>query len=196
MEKGKIILSILGIAFLVAIVFGSTYAIFTFSKAGTKENKITTGTVSMTYTEGTTGITLTNATPTTDANGKNLSGTNNVFDFTVSATITGTTTINYDVYAEKTSGSTLDEKYVKIYLTDGATTETAMTGYTTVPVYSGLTAMTGSSTQKKLYSGTLTNTKTSQKFRLRLWLLSTYTDNTTAKTFGIKVGVKATQKAS
>ena len=156
MEKGKIILSILGIAFLVAIVFGSTYAIFTFSKAGTKENKITTGTVSMTYTEGTAGITLTDMVPMDDDTGKARRGANTNFEFTVSATITGTTTINYDIYAEKTTGSTLDEKFVKVYLTDGAYeygTEKAMSGYTsTIPVYSELSTMPGNTSQRKLLS--------------------------------------------
>ena len=57
----QILLSVLGVAILVVAVVGVSFAAFTFSKKGTEENKITTGTIKLTYTEETDGISITDA---------------------------------------------------------------------------------------------------------------------------------------
>ena len=115
----QVLLSVLGVAILVVAVVGVSFAAFSYSKTGEKVNTITTGTITMSYSEDTNGINLSNALPMSDDQGKALSGSNNVFDFTVTATINGSgnTTINYDVTATKESDSTLDDSAVKVYLT-------------------------------------------------------------------------------
>ena len=101
------------------IIVGVTYAFFSYSKEGSKENTITTGSLTFLYDEQEregNGITLTNAFPMSDEDGKSQSGDNNVFDFQVLATTKGES-ISYEVIGEKDASSTLDENVVKIYLT-------------------------------------------------------------------------------
>ena len=91
-KNKKIILSVLGILSLVIITIGATYARFTYTRLGTTDNTITTGTLKFLYTEnskGGTGISITEAFPITDTEGKNLTGDNKVFDFKVEGTNTG-----------------------------------------------------------------------------------------------------------
>jgi hypothetical protein len=197
----KIVLSVLGIAILIVAVVGISYAVFATTLTGTKENTLTTGTISMTYTEDTNGISITNAMPTSDTDGKALTGTNNVFDFTVSSTITGVTTINYEVVAEKVTVATpIADDQVRLYLekdVSGTYTATPITStpqpFTATTVASSLGSPAG---VMLLYSGTFTNSTAtsntySDKFRLRMWLASTATIDGTSKSFQVKVDVYA-----
>ena len=59
-NKKTLLFSILGVILLLVVVIGVSYAMYTFSANGTKENVISTGTVSITYSESST-ITLDNA---------------------------------------------------------------------------------------------------------------------------------------
>lgn len=98
----QVLLSVLGVAILIVAVVGISFAAFTYSKAGATENTITTGSVTMSYDEGANGIRIENAVPMTDAQGVAIAAeTNNVFDFTVKATIAGKTAIDYEVVAVK-----------------------------------------------------------------------------------------------
>ena len=54
----QILLSVLGVAILVVAVVGVSFAAFTFTGTGTKENRITTGTISMTYSEADSDVRL------------------------------------------------------------------------------------------------------------------------------------------
>ena len=117
-KKRVLILSIIGV---IIVTIGITYAVFTYTKLGTTDNTATTGTLKFLYTENTgvkTGIKLTNALPISDAQGKALDGDNNVFDFSIEATNTGTEVIPYEVTLRKKDTSTLAEENVKVYLTD------------------------------------------------------------------------------
>ena len=89
----QVLVSILGVAILIVAVVGISFAAFSYSKTGTVANTITTGTITMSYSEPTNGINLTNALPITDTAGKALTGNNNTFDFTVAATVSGSTTM-------------------------------------------------------------------------------------------------------
>lgn len=144
-QSKQILLSVLAVAILVVAVVGVSFAAFTYVGIGTKENVISTGTISMEYTEDTNAISITNAMPVSDEVGKVLTAgpdagspagniTQGLFDFTVKAEIAGTTTINYEVAAVKqdnegmTGGGTtepsggteienqIDGQYVKFYL--------------------------------------------------------------------------------
>ena len=175
----QVLLSVLGVAILVVAVVGVSFAAFTFSQTGVKENVITTGTINMSYSEPENGITLTDAVPMDDATGKALSGAGNTFDFTVSATIDGSgqTTINYAITAVTTPDKVLTDEYVKVYLTNSS--DTATTNFTGgAKKVSALTKTSSDASgapdgQFILESGTFDASRTDQ-YKLRMWVASDY----------------------
>ena len=177
----QILLSVLGVAILVVAVVGISFAAFSYSKTGVKENTITTGTITMTYTEPTNGINLTDALPITDTAGKALSGDNNTFDFTVGATIAGDTKINYVISAVKTADSDLPDSAVKVYLTaTNGKTETAVFEPKLVSQLDKTVAGNDAGAQADQYvlkTGTYTATGT-DNYRLRMWVDSNYGQHT------------------
>ena len=85
-KSKQILFSIFGILSLLVITIGVTYAVFTYTKEGTTDNVVTSGTLKFLYTENNTngnGISITEAEPISDTKGKELVGDNNVFDFKV-----------------------------------------------------------------------------------------------------------------
>ena len=118
----KVFLSVLGVAILLVAVVGVSFALYSTGATG-KDNSISTGTITMSYTEPSNGINLTNALPISDAEGKSLKGEGNVFTFTVSATASGTVTVPYEINITKET-STLADSAVAVYLTKGTPTET------------------------------------------------------------------------
>ena len=175
-KKKVLILSIIGLIGLVIVTIGITYAIFTYTKLGTTDNTITTGTLKFLYTENTgvkTGIKLTNALPISDTQGKVLDGDNNVFDFSIEATNTGTEAIPYEVTLRKKSTSTLKEDYVKVYLTDRTeTTEKEELEPTNFNKLTQTNIDVGSEIEKTIYNGSVDGNTTNYKkdFRLRMWI--------------------------
>ena len=65
-ENGKKIGIIVSLTMLFVTIVGVTYAAFLYTKKGTKENELTTGSISFVYNETSNGVTLTNAFPMTD----------------------------------------------------------------------------------------------------------------------------------
>ena len=187
----QILLSVLGVAILVVAVVGISFAAFSYSKTGVKENTITTGTITMTYTEPTNGINLTDALPITDTAGKALTGANNTFDFSVSATIAGTTTINYAITAVKGDGCTVADSGVKVYLTNQEDAQilapTKVTELTTTTTDNAAGAPAG---QYVLKTGTYgTAGTTTDNYRLRMWVADDYTAPATSQKYILKVNV-------
>ena len=205
----QILLSVLGVAILVVAVVGISFAAFSYSKTGVKENTITTGTITMNYSEDTNGIKLENALPMTDTAGKALAADNQMFDFTVSATMSGTATINYAVTAVKTADSTLPDAGVKVYLTKrsdntSSMTETAVSSYPDTvsaldKVDTTVKANTGAMLDEYLLDqGTFTtNNESTAKtqsvyYRLRMWVAEDYAETNgqiTSKKYTLKVNV-------
>lgn len=108
--------------FLLAIllffcVFGITYSIY--YGVDDENHEIDTGQIVFTYSDvgqfG-NGILLENAMPVTDAVGKSMVGTNQYFDFYITAS-TINTNILYKILVNKNQNSTLDNSNVKLYLT-------------------------------------------------------------------------------
>ena len=127
-NKKKIIVSIVMLFLLVIITIGVTFAAFTFTKEGTVENTLETSTIVLTYTEGKTGIMLNEAYPISDEKGKVLVGENNVFDFTVQATLGKSNVITYEVSAVKlpiNDVTPLEDNEVKLYLEKAVDPDTA-----------------------------------------------------------------------
>ena len=177
----QILLSVLGVAILVVAVVGISFAAFSYSKTGEVSNTITTGTITMTYTEPTNGISLTDALPITDDAGKALKGDGKTFDFTVGATVAGTTTINYAITAVKDATSDLPDTGVKVYLTStSGETETAVLGPKLVSQLDKTVAGNDAGApadQYVLKTGTYTATGT-DNYRLRMWVDSNYGQKT------------------
>ena len=189
----QVLLSVLGVAILVVAVVGVSFAAFTFSQTGNVENKITTGTISMCYSEPENGITLTNAMPMNDATGMALENTNEYFDFSVSATIngSGSTTINYAITAVTEPGSTLTDDYVKVYLTnmasDADTQILAPTVVSSLPTTSSV-ASGAPDDQYILEDGTFTTNSTNE-YRLRMWVADNYAVTGSSETYTLRVNV-------
>ena len=195
MKNRKNYLILILVTVLLIMVIGISYAVFVYSGIGQKANTITTGAISMTYTESTNSIALSNALPTTDSTGKKRKNTGEYFDFTVKSSIKGNTDINYEIAAKEESGNTFDGKNIKFYLTkvnsDG-TEEEAMppktySEDTTSNVYTGRPA-----DMMSLFVGNLNQQgDTTINYRLRLWVDENYNpqNDNGGLTYKVKVNV-------
>ena len=110
-DSKKTTILILGVALIVLIAIGITFAIFNFSEKGLKENTIRTGKISMAYDSLTNGISITNAVPM--SSNKNTTKEGEYFDFTVTSTIKGKTTVDYEVIAVKDGNLFTQENVAK-----------------------------------------------------------------------------------
>ena len=115
-KKENIIIIAILVVMLIAII-GVSYAAFSFGQAGNVPNKITTGSITMTYTETDNTISLSNALPTRDATGTTRLKEGEYFDFNVSSEITGEVNINYEISAKEIGEGTIDGSNIKLYLT-------------------------------------------------------------------------------
>mgnify|MGYP004483480329 CR=1 FL=1 len=163
---------------LLIVVIGISYAAYNYSGVGQKANTITTGAISMTYTESTNSIALSNALPTTDATGKKRKNNGEYFDFTVKSSIKGNTDINYEIAAKEESGNTFSGKNIKYYLTkvnsDGTETE-VMAPRTYYEEPSGNVYTGRPSDMMSLFVGNLkAQGDTTINYRLRLWVDENY----------------------
>ena len=197
MNKNKIksIITISSSIFLLLIVVGISYAAYTYSGTGQKENKITTGAISMTYTESTNSIALSNALPTTDATGKKRKNTGEYFDFTVKSSIKGNTDINYEIATKEENGNTFSGKNIKYYLTkvnsDG-TEEEVMAPRTYYEETSGNVYTGRPADMMSLFVGNLNQQgDTTINYRLRLWVDENYNpqNDNGGLTYKVKVNV-------
>ena len=115
MKKQNIIM---GISFILLIfmVIGVSYAAYKFSAAGTKENVISTGTISMSYSQN-SFIDLKHTYPKTDTYAIATKEDKSSMEFSVSMETSGTKQINYVLaLTEIQEGATLKSDKVKIYL--------------------------------------------------------------------------------
>ena len=204
-KQGIVITSVLLVC-LILVVIGVSFAFFTYSRQGSKENTITTGSLTFVYDEKKAegnGISLSNAFPMSDEEGKQLSGSNNVFDFQVLASTKGES-IAYEVIGKKDDSSTLPENVTKIYLTTLSGSEETEVATTVrdgvVTTYDELSdTQIEDQTGKTLYQEVipLNQSGYQKNFRLRMWLseeANTTTDGSwdyNNKTFTIRINVVA-----
>lgn len=196
------VLSIVGIAVLVIAVVGVSFAFFTYSKTGTTNNVITTGSITFDFTAPENGLSLTNQFPQSDAEGK----TNNQFAFSVTGTLpTSMAPINYSVYAIKgdvptvegksyTETNRLKNSEINFYVTTttGGTIEGGY-GTATDPDYGAVvtdaidsgTATAG--TGLLIATGTIpaNNSEVTHSYAITMWVNDTVTisDTDTTKTY-------------
>ena len=115
MKKQNIIMGI-GFVLLFVMVIGVSYAAYKFSAAGTKENVISTGTISMSYSQN-SFIDLKNTYPKTDTYAIATKEDKSSMEFSVSMETSGTKQINYALAITNIEeAATLKSDKVKIYL--------------------------------------------------------------------------------
>ena len=185
-SKKIIVISVVVILLLVAVIAG-TYAVFTASLTGVKENKLTTGYVLMNCNE--TNFTLQNTQPLTDAQGIALN--NNEATCTLTTTMNGQMTIGYDfALANVTPSTTIttDDVKIRVAKTDGTTTYVAGSSVDSGVLVSSIASTGGqydtSITGYKVDSGTINATKTIT-YNIKGWVASEQdSQNTTTNTNG------------
>lgn len=176
MKKKENIIIVSIILIMIIAVIGVSYAAFSYGKTGSKVNSITTGSITMTYTETDNTISLSGALPTTDKTGTVRMNPGEYFDFNVSSEIVGDVNINYEISAKKEDGNTIGGEYIKLYLTkltdDGKeealmvpetyNEETESNNYTGRP-----------SNEMSLYTSSM-NSSESNNYRLRMYVDESY----------------------
>ncbi len=177
-NKKQLLLSIGLVLILVLMIVGISYAAFKFVGEGKKPNTITTGTITMEYTESTNTISMTGALPTTDATGKVRLTAGEYFDFTIKSSIQGNANINWEIAAEDVTPSSakkMDGKNIKLYLTKltGDNEEEVMapkvySADTTANTYTGRPSGVMS-----LATGTMSTSETTN-YRLRMYVDEDY----------------------
>ncbi|HIT37189.1 MAG TPA: hypothetical protein IAB59_01750, partial [Candidatus Onthousia faecipullorum] len=189
MIKNKKSILILGLILLMVIaIVGVSYAAYTYTGLGQRVNTITTGSITMTYTETDNVINLEGALPTTDKTGKTLS---DYFEFTVSSSISGDVNINYEISAKKESG-TLEDRYIKLYLT--RVTENSEEELMTPETYNeeaSSNSYTGRpANEMSLYTSSM-NSSESNTYRLRMYVDESYNPQGDGggKTFSVRINV-------
>lgn len=156
LRRNNKVLVIMLLAFIIVII-ALTAAVFSYSKPGTVENKITLGKLELTLTEG-NAITLNDTYPMTDDDGVKLTG------FTFSLKNTGSTASTYSIYLDDVSvdsGDTrLNDKYIKYSFTKDSVVGSAKP----------LTDL-GTNQQRVLDTGTIAK-NTTISYNLKLWVSS------------------------
>ena len=184
-------LVIICIIILILAVIGVSYAAIFYSKTGEKVNRVTTGTMTMSYSENTNGINLINAYPMTDEIGRSLNDHNQYFDFTISANLGGNVLVNYIITATKEIDSTLPDSAVKVYLTNinGISESQVLTptkiSNLQVTSSHNLGAPDG---QFILFNGAFNKTE-SRSYRLRMWISNDYVVSNVSQVYKLRVNV-------
>ena len=177
-NKKQLLLTIGLVLILVLMIVGISYAAFKFTGTGQKTNTITTGAITMKYTESTNTISMNNALPTTDATGKVRLTAGEYFDFTLSGTIKGTENINWEIAAEDVTTGTkkIDGKYIKLYLTslDENNNETEVMAPKVYKTESTENTYTGRPANMMSLAKGTTSTSFSTKYRLRMYVDESY----------------------
>ena len=172
MKKRENIIIIVVLIVMVISIIGVSYAAFRFSQTGNTANTITTGSITMTYTESSNTISINGALPTTDKTGMVRLNPGEYFDFTVSSEIVGDVNINYEISAKEVGEGTIDGSNIKLYLTklnsDG--TEEGLMVPETYNEESSSNSYTGRPTgEMSLYTSSM-NSSESNNYRLRMYV--------------------------
>ena len=177
-KKRQLLLSIGLVLILVLMIVGISYAAFKFVGEGKKPNTITTGAITMEYTESTNTISMTGALPTTDATGKVRLTEGEYFDFTIKSNIQGNANINWEIAAEDITASSAKKmagKNIKLYLTklNGEKEEEVMAPKVYNASTSANTKTGRPSGVMSLATGTMSASETT-KYRLRMYVDEDY----------------------
>ena len=162
------VITTISVLSLVLITVGVTLAFYSYTRTGTTENKITSGVITFHYQEGNRSISVNEAVPMSDTNGK---GQNQYFDFVITSDTIEDVEIPYVVTARMSKNSTLDPNAVKIWISDQFDTEIVEPKvYGTLPQYSEMDI--NKYVEKVIYTGKVTESQQnySKNFRVRIWI--------------------------
>ena len=199
-KRKSILLSLAGVIGLMIVTIGVSYAFFNYAKSGTKENVLTTGTITFLYTEtdkAGTGINISDALPTSDSVGKSQMGSGKVFNFKIESTTPSNMSIPYVITARMKDTSTLSKDVVKLYLTklSGTETPTDITGINGI-IYNDLVQYdkVTDHDERIIYQDIIPNSTTNylQEFNLRMWIidgLDYSSGNYDGKSFTLNINV-------
>lgn len=180
----KTIIILLGIFF--TLILGVSLSLAFFYYSGESDDiSLTSGSIKLSFTEGTNNITTTGSFPKADAVGMIDV---NYYDFTINGS-KGDDDIRYEIQIVSTSSNTLDERYVKLYLTD-QNNETVVG-----PVALSDLTVSEYNNNRILYSNYITAANQVYNYRLRVWIDSSY-DNNTSESIDFKVNLLARNEKS
>ena len=191
-RKEVIIIGVL-LLLMIVIIVGISYAAFQYGKTGSKVNSITTGSITMTYTETDNVVSISGALPTTDKTGTVRLNPGEYFDFSVSSEIVGDVNINYEISAKKEDGNTINGEYIKLYLTklnsDGSE-EVLMVPETYNEESTSNTYTGRPSGEMSLYTSSM-NSSEDNNYRLRMYVDESYNPQGDGGglTFSVKINV-------
>lgn len=185
----EIVTSMLGIMILILLLFSTSYAVFVESIDGSKINSLTTGYLSLNYTNSDSNIvTLANSLPISDEVGKYDITSGKLFEFSVSNDFMKN--INYKIIIEEIV-SEVDIEYLKIYLTDDNNNILGQLN-DDVNVLSSFET-TDLANERVIYNGVLTGKDDVKKFKLKVWVSDDYLKvSDKPVTFSFKVSVEGT----
>ena len=170
----QVLLSVLGIAVLVVAVVGVSFAFFTYSKNGTSNNTLTTGSIFFNFIEG-NAINLTNQFPKDNTAGMALTtAQNGALEFSVVGYDTSGKGIDYTITAiegnAETGKTRFKDSEIKLYLTGASATTN---NYSTPAVVGAAGSLAnGVTLAKGKITANAQATQQEDEYVLRMWIAS------------------------
>lgn len=199
----KIVIGIFfGILGIISVTLGISYSFYDYIKEGAEENIISSEKITFLYKKNDdvgNGIFIQDAFPISEEQGKKLSGTQEYFDFKIMNNSTSYN-IPYEITVRKNKNSTLNEKFIKIYLTelDGDNEkEKLLNTFSQLPQTEKV-SKEKQYVEKTIYRDEILKNQSNyeKKFRLRIWLDQSYSEENSSQLnnnfFSITVNVYAT----
>lgn len=172
-NKKKFLIALLIVVGVIGITVGASYAFFTYAKGGTTENSIQSGTITFHYQEVSgigNGISLSNALPIADEQGKSQNEEGKVFDFRITSKTPKKIAVPYEITARLVGDDIGD--IVKVYLTrvrDGIEEEILLANYNSLT--QSTNSLANNYTEKTLYTAIIPpSTNYNESYRLRIWV--------------------------
>lgn len=184
----KIIISLILVIILVLLVICLSFSAYIKMEQNKQSKDDVKANVSMTYTESTNGISIENASPTSDEVGKKLNGKNEYFDFTVSTKNPKKSKVVYEIAAVKDKSSTISDNDIRIYLEKqvSGTYEEIVKPQPFKPIAKN--SKIGSPKGSMLLKKVKTKVSSNDNYRLRMWL-SDKANIQDVKTYAVKINV-------
>lgn len=170
-DKKRLIFLLFFLFLLIFLVSYISFAVLTDIDSGGDDNVITVGSITFAYNQDGHSIAISNAYPMIDEVGKKMSGENQYFDFSISAQVPENTKLLYEISLTKGS-STLDEKYIKVYLEKN--NEPVLINNKEVELFANLKDSTETENAKVLYT-MIIDKNLHDNYVFKMWVADTYT---------------------
>lgn len=166
----RVLISSVLIILLVIIGIFSTMYIYTTAPKTIVTEKVEGGSINLNYNDDYCGLTFSNLGLFSDANGMNSNIADLYFDFTIVTELEEAQKISYEISIVPDKKSTIDDKYVKVYLEkQNSGTFTSILNPTFVDLSTKKSELGTPKGSMVLYSEEKTKS-TTDNYRLRLWV--------------------------